>query len=389
MLGIAIRIAQQMGLNSEAALARCSILEAEMRRRLWWSLVLFDARISEIATCKNSNLDPTWDCKVPLNVNDSDLRPEMKSIPMIQGQCTEATVAVVRSELGNFVRHSVFHLDFKNPALKPLAKYPQINATAEGSEVIELEKMIENQYLKNCDEGNSVHFLAIWTTRAYLAKCRLVEHHARHSSSSVRQTEAQLDTATRHALRMLECDTILRTSPLSKGFRWFNIYHFPFPAYIQILQDVKRRPTSKQTRQAWETMSENYNAWFSSRLNDDNPFFQLLAKFVLHAWQASEAAFKESAEILTPPGIVLGIKQSMAQLTLQEQNGNTEQMDFDISGMNGEDFLLPVPLDFAEQSLPYGMGMPYDYTLITSEPYSTVPLNPPVTPPLNMLGWTT
>jgi len=98
MLGVAIRIAQRMGIHSESALAKCTAVEAEMRRRLWWSLILFDTRIGETANSKTTTLDPTWDCKIPLNVNDSDLRPEMKGPPAIQGKSTEAPFAIVRSK---------------------------------------------------------------------------------------------------------------------------------------------------------------------------------------------------------------------------------------------------------------------------------------------------
>lgn len=93
-----------------------------MRRRLWWSLVLFDNRICEMADYKASNLLPTWDCKIPLNVNDFDLQPEMKTGPTMHGNPSEALFAVVRSEVGNFTRRSSFHLDFTNPALKTVAK---------------------------------------------------------------------------------------------------------------------------------------------------------------------------------------------------------------------------------------------------------------------------
>jgi hypothetical protein len=71
MLGVAMRIAQRMGKHSESACAKCAPLEAEMRRRLWWSLVLFDSRISEMANDRTTTLIPTWDCRIPLNVNDS------------------------------------------------------------------------------------------------------------------------------------------------------------------------------------------------------------------------------------------------------------------------------------------------------------------------------
>ena len=145
MLGVAIRIARRMGIHSESALARCTAVEAEMRRRLWWSLILFDTRIGEVASSKTTTLDPTWDCKIPLNVNDSDLRPEMKDPPANQANPTEALFAVVRSELGEFIRHSVFHLDFSSPALKPIAKNLQNGPAPAADEVIKLEEVIENQ----------------------------------------------------------------------------------------------------------------------------------------------------------------------------------------------------------------------------------------------------
>lgn len=52
MLGVAIRIAQRMGIHSESALSKCTVFEAELSRRLWWSLMLFDSRISEMADHK-------------------------------------------------------------------------------------------------------------------------------------------------------------------------------------------------------------------------------------------------------------------------------------------------------------------------------------------------
>lgn len=47
MLGLAIRISQRKKIHSESANKRCTVLEAEMRRRLWWAMIILDARISE------------------------------------------------------------------------------------------------------------------------------------------------------------------------------------------------------------------------------------------------------------------------------------------------------------------------------------------------------
>lgn len=177
MLGVAIRIAQRMGIHSESALAKCGALEAELRRRLWWSLILFDTRIGELADFKTAMLTPTWDCRIPLNVNDSDFRLEMKESPQVQGKSTEALFAVVRSELADFVRHTVFHLHFTSQALKPVAKDIQRRPIPEGSELVNLEIMFEDKYLKFCDSenpGRHEHTLldaASWnTTPDFLAR---------------------------------------------------------------------------------------------------------------------------------------------------------------------------------------------------------------------------
>lgn len=56
MNGMAVRIAQRMGLHSEAHNKEFPPFEAEMRRRLWWQIVLFDSRIGEMAGSKDSSM---------------------------------------------------------------------------------------------------------------------------------------------------------------------------------------------------------------------------------------------------------------------------------------------------------------------------------------------
>ena len=340
-----MRIAQRMGIHSEPALAKCTIVEAEMRRRLWWSLILFDYRLSEISNAKTSMLDPTWDCRVPLNVNDNDLRAEMKVPPVVQGISSEALFAVVRSELGDLIRNTRFHLDFTNPALKPLVKQLLNAPSPEGDELRRLEEKIESQYLQFCDQENPIHFMATWTTRAHLAKCRLMEQQIQLSGSSARRTEAQHDAATSYALRMLECDTMIMASPLTERFLWLNHFHFPFPGYVQIMQDVKRRPFSKQARKAWGVMSDNYTTWLDPRFCEDNPFFRMFSGMVFGAWNAYEAALKQSGDTLTLPRIVSSIRNILGESA--RQNPPTEQPNISMD-MRGDE--LPMSLDFADES---------------------------------------
>ena len=352
MLGVAIRIAQRMGIHSESALARSTPLEAELRRRLWWSLVLFDNRISEMAEHKISTLAPTWDCKIPLNVSDSDLRSEMKHAPAVQETATDAIFAVVRGELGDFVRHAMFHLDFTTPALKPLIP--------EGAELATVEKMIEDKYLRFCDAENPLHFMTIWWTRSYLAKCRLLEHHSKFSSSTVPQTDAQRDALISIAIGMLECDTKLRSSPLTKPFRWLIHLHFAAPAYIQIIQDLRTRPGSELAGEAWEAMSDNFEvAILFLKEDSESPMFVVFSKMILVAWEACEEA---STEPLMTPRIVSTIRHRIAQVSQKLQKTETQQHHV---GMDVDRFPMPVPMmGPGSEGLMYNVGLQGGY-----EPY--------------------
>lgn len=354
MLGIAIRIAQRMGLHNESAYAKFSALEAEMRRRLWWSLVLFDTRIGEMADWKTAMLAPTWNCRTPLNLNDFDLQPGMKDPPAAQDKPSEALFAVVRSEMGDFVRHSAFYLDFVSPSLKAIAKDVRGGHVPEGGELAVLEKTIEDNHLTFCNSENPLHFMTIWTARGYLAKNRLLEHYSKFPQPSVQQMDVQRDAAISHARNMIECDTNLMTSPLTKGYLWFLHLHFPLPAYIHIAQDLRMRPVSDHAERTWEIMSDNYEARFMFLGPRVNPLFKVFTRIILQAWGPREEKFRQLGKPLVPPQIVSDIKQKVAQTTQDAHDACIEQPN-DVSEINAQ-FSPSTAIDSGCHSLFNGIG---------------------------------
>lgn len=383
MLGVAMRIAERMGIHSESELAKGTALEAEMGRRLWWSLVLFDNRANEMAGYKSTKLVPTWDCRIPLDVNDSDFRREMKEPPEVLGNSTEALFVLVRSELGDFVRNTMFYLNFAAPALKPIARDVHNGHKPEGSELVNLEKMIEHKYLKSCDPENPLHYMTMWMSRAFFAKYRLWEYHSKYSS--VPQTEAVRDTAIAHAINMLECHTKLVTSPLTKGFLWLVHSSFPAPAYFQILQDLRRRPNSRKAQQAWAAMDDNYDAQahFDTILTAGGLFLKTFAKSVLQAWEARELAFRQSGEPLMPPRFVTAIRNIQARTAQSAESNEAEQKPHDILGV--DDFLMSMPMDFGSHM--YSLETQTDYAGQGLGDYPLIPGQVPLNTDVNQLDW--
>ncbi|KXJ87534.1 hypothetical protein Micbo1qcDRAFT_139241 [Microdochium bolleyi] len=300
LLGIAIRIAKRLGMHDEASLAKQTPFEAEMRRKLWWSLVLFDSRAAEKTDNKNSQLNPSWDCRVPLNISDADLRPESKELQGVHGRSTEAVFGVIRSELGDYLRHASYHLDFSGASLRPIARPSPRDL--EG-----LQRYLEERYLQFFDQTNPLHFLAKWTTYSYIARYGLWRQFAAFADpQGKRPREADWDSAIENATRMLEADKELMASPLTRRYHWFLGFYFPLPAYLIIGKGLKAHPRSPHAARAWDVMSDNFAVRLQTVFRQEVAPFMKLFSPLFSAWNAqlrtgaAEAAVQGSTDVGDP-----------------------------------------------------------------------------------------
>lgn len=309
---------------------------------------------------KTTNLIPTWDCKTPLNVNDFELRPEMKGSPPTHDHPTEALFAVVRSELAEFVRHSTFHINFINPSLNILAK-PKHGPAADGDELTLLGKTIEDKYLNACDPDNPLHFMTIWTTRAFLARNRLLEHYSKFSTSSAQQTESQRNAAVSHALGMLECETKLRTSPLTKGFLWHVDSNVPALAYVHILNRLNKRPDDVHADRAWEALSDNYEARITYCKAGEYGISDVFSRVVLQVWASREELLREQGRpIVQPPRIVEMVRNvaTGAEQVSTPQQVDPNQSSVGAMGMGAAGSSMPMHVPFGRGQAPVNQFFP-------------------------------
>ncbi|QDS78050.1 hypothetical protein FKW77_003273 [Venturia effusa] len=343
ILGIAIRTAQRMGIHNESTLFKHSILEAEMRRRLWWALVAFDTRVGEMAGYSTATLGSQWTCKVPLNVNDSDLHAEMKEPPDAQTRFTEATFAVIRGEIGDFVRHAAFHLDYATSRFSmgnPTCRETRHDGVQDS--LSKLEENIDAKYLKSCDPENPLHFMTTWMTRAILARHRLMELLSKCPTGHFGATDPQRLTRLTYALEMIQCDTKIATSPLTRGFCWMAEQHFPFFAYVIIVQILMRSPRMKEADEVWEALSDHYEARLAPEWSSHHSFFLLFSKVISRAWKARELAFEKAGSVSVVPRLVAAIARRMADLRGESDSKQSNNQ----LGRSVDDLYMPMQMPF-------------------------------------------
>lgn len=310
-------------MDNEDSLASHTPFEAEMRRRLWWSIVMFDYRAGEKTDQKNSQLNPSWDCRIPLNISDVDLRPECKDLETVRGRSTETVFGLIRAELGDYLRHASYHLDFSAPSLRPIARPSSLDLDG-------FKRHLEERYIQHFDPTNPVHHLAKWTAYSYLARYSLWRQFAALADRDGKRPSAvDWEAAIVNGVEMLEADRELMASPLTKRYHWFLSFYFPLPAYLIIAKSLKARPLSVNAQRAWEVMGDNFAVRLQTIFRQEVAPFMRLFNPLFQAWDVTVKAHSinniagPQQPLPAPPRILGYIREIRASDTSGGFTGST------------------------------------------------------------------
>jgi hypothetical protein len=158
LTGVAVRIAQRMGLSTDGTVYAIPPFEVEMRRRLWWQILLIDVRVAELSGAGSSILTYTWKTQLPSNINDSDLFPNMKDPPVERPGLTEMTFVRLRCEVAQLIQQSRALIG---------------TFVLKEDEIEEFENRLEREYLTYCDLSIPLHRISTIMTRSALCKLRM------------------------------------------------------------------------------------------------------------------------------------------------------------------------------------------------------------------------
>lgn len=332
LLSIAVRVAQRMGLHRDPALFGHSPFEVEQRRRLWWTIVSYDARIGEMTGSTITAISAGSDTRLPLNINDTDLHIDGKDAPVPHTGATEMLFCLTRLETSLVVRSDsqrdapIRGVDLAgaptpasvgNAGVVPpiptirIANQEDINYTLDG-----FCAHIENQYLRHCDEKIPLHFFTLTMTRQVLCKMRVLGFLVRLNQGTIALpgdrpppsgsqgqhplNDAERETLFNEAIQMIEYDNVLQAAETLRGYRWYTYMHFPVPAYMFLVSELRRRTLGPIVERAWVAVSENYER--RGEMNNlHNPMHTAFGKMFVKAWDAREAALRRVGKAAEEP----------------------------------------------------------------------------------------
>jgi len=314
-----------MGLHRNGETLGLSLFETEIRRRVWWQIAQLDGMSGELSGSKFSRYTLFDSMTVPLNVNDSDLNPAMRELPVEHVGATEMMFCGVRYHIGKFHMGEFMSSSLANVQQGSAAdvawQIPSIAAAPfsdrEGA-IEELEKLLEDNYLRYCDPVLPLHLLSIIMARSAILVLWLRARHPRQSpDKGASMTEEERETLFAKSLKYLEYESIGHSSQIARRFLWHTSNHFQWHAFIYALSELRRRTVGEGVDKAWQLVSEVYRYHPEMLSEGKSSLYRAVGNLAIKAWEVRETEYVRRYGCL-PSG---GAPPFISALRLQRRAG--------------------------------------------------------------------
>ncbi|OBR09800.1 Fungal specific transcription factor domain-containing protein [Colletotrichum higginsianum IMI 349063] len=254
LTGLAIRIAQGLGIHRDGTNFGLPPFETEMRRRLWWAICTLDLRSAEELGSDLTIIDRSFDTELPSNVNDADIEPGMTKAPTSRWGKTDCAVSLVRYEICTLSRR----LHTAGSAMAGVCPRDASSSLEDRERMlIEVYDRVEEKFLQHCfTDDDPLFWMAAMIARVIMAKMSLVIYQPMLFPGNGHELSNEVrDRLFLSAIEVVEYNYILNTDPRCKQWRWLFQTYRQWHAIAYILMEAGRRPWSATSERGWEAVN--------------------------------------------------------------------------------------------------------------------------------------
>ncbi|KAM0253105.1 hypothetical protein ACHAQJ_007427 [Trichoderma viride] len=312
--GVIVRIAQKMGYHRDGSQLNLNPFETEMRRRIWWHIMMLDAKCAMISGLSQTWLTNNWDTKRPLNLNDADLYPGSTEPVVERDGPTEMAFVMVIGEMFAFKIEADGSNESRAFEAAIMGQTLEENTDPENS-----TKTIFDRFRKKAEELEErlveieKNYVDIRAGNAHAAAIAIRPMLTHRLAEMLVPMEEQpewgseifgpKDNFFKVLLMMMEHKTEAHEKMVAAGFQWFMRMHFQLDVFAVFTGLLHDRPMGNLSDRAWEVMGKIYV---------DHPDFSDMtikqhvaqAQFVLKAWRARDVAFARAGQRIDVPDFV-------------------------------------------------------------------------------------
>ncbi|KAL5612883.1 hypothetical protein BROUX41_004039 [Berkeleyomyces rouxiae] len=314
--GLCMRICQKMGLHRDGEVLGLSPFETEMRRRIWWQVVLHDAG-NALMTGMSVNVIPSfWDTKLPSNVNDADMFPGSTEPIESRDGPTEMGFSLISYELGRFMIRSHGMAGFETAMM---------GVDPESGRVLnKLDLELVDKYrtwvrdFKQKIEVLAEKYLDPTAGPMHEASSLLVDFIVKKLMEVLDPVEEDMpqpnpddfdfkDRMFRLGVMNLESHLELYNVMERLNFLWFAKTHFSTDVMVMVAGRLMKCLTGPFVERAWIAINKTYH-YHPELLDVTKRATQLLGAALLRGWAGREAALAAIGESALTPACILELR---------------------------------------------------------------------------------
>ncbi|KAF2211648.1 hypothetical protein CERZMDRAFT_112381 [Cercospora zeae-maydis SCOH1-5] len=285
LTGLVVRIAQTIGIHRDGSHFGLAPFEIEMRRRLWWQVCILDTRASEDHGCDPTIVEQSFDTKMPLNINDEDMTPEMEDFPPERKGCTIMSFCLLRFEVANTFRR----LNYVPPGSPKACTDFYQSVTLQDKErwITECHQRLEERYLKHCDMSVPLFWVTATVARLMMSKMWLIVYHPFQRQNGGASLPPEIkEKLFITSLENIEYSYLLEVEERTKKWGWLFRTYIQWHALAFALSELCHRTTGDIVERAWKAIDETISGRWGLEQSNTNHLWRPLKKLYKKAKEA-------------------------------------------------------------------------------------------------------
>ncbi|KAJ5592359.1 hypothetical protein N7537_009263 [Penicillium hordei] len=322
LCGIAVRIAQRIGIHRDGSAHGLSVFETEMRRRIWFQLMIIDATSAQFCGVASTPLPATIDVQPPMNANDSDLDPCMTEPAYEKPGPTEMMFVLARSAFGKWLLRVSKQVESSNTGPWAFLSSSSMSLKDKDKTIDELEAHLEDRFLRHCDKSIPLHMATTMMARSAIYYTRLMAHHPRqYQDPNTRLSQAEKNVIFENSLKMTEYADYAQSNPVVRKYSWHMVNHMPWDAIIFMLSEMRHRTDSKEKSKVWQLIGNVYSEHIKTMSkNGPTPLHMAIQNLIVKAWRTYIEECNLNHRTPTPcPTIVASLLASAGGISSTQQ----------------------------------------------------------------------
>ena len=254
---IAIRIAMSLGLHRDGTHFGLDPFQTEIRRRIWWHLVLLDVDSSRDHGMDAMLFEPLMDTRMPLNINDEDIFPDIVEPPTERTGFSEMTTSITRFETSMMAKR----LSCTWPRVYHAHSGVVLRSLAEKEKAIrELQTRLNEKYLQHCDFNVPLQWATAVNVRSACAMLWMIIYHPRQRQSESISQDMK-DQLFSGMVEVVENTRLLECSKATSQWGWYFHNDVQWPAIAYVLNELLIGSPGPSLSRAWRVIDAARRQW--------------------------------------------------------------------------------------------------------------------------------